>query len=375
MYRYRRDSVAISVDTSRAAGRESRGCSAASGAARPLLKPSGMQNNLRALVDAPAAPDLRRVAMSVANDIARIDRQLRREGQTVPSLEVKQDVARLFWSFVQQVAEVEAQAGIDLTLRGQCRNIVGPWLWRSRFFNRSYHKPHGFAGDFRIIEWIYDIETDRCDDPAQPGIVNCLDYVYQTIDAVIGVQQRRRWFVRLLHAERERLGGELRVLDVACGGARYIRDFLESGRDVSAVQVTLVDQDPAALAFCRTRSLVPWMARIETRSDSIVKLADQLRGREFDVIISSGLFDYLNETIARHVLSHMASLLAPGGVVAISNFHPSNPSRLVTDWLVDWPLIHRDDGQCAALFPPELTVATDRSENRALCYATGRAQP
>jgi 2-polyprenyl-3-methyl-5-hydroxy-6-metoxy-1,4-benzoquinol methylase len=115
------------------------------------------------------------------------------------------------------------------------------------------------------------------------------------------------------------------------------------------------------------------LPQIETRSDSIVKLANHLGGREFDVIISAGLFDYLNEPVAAHVLRHMSSLLAPGGVVAFSNFHSSNPSRVVTDWLVDWVLIHRDENECAALLPSTLAVATERSENRALCYATGRA--
>ena len=69
----------------------------------------------------------------------------------------------------------------------------------------------------------------------------------------------------------------------------------------------------------------------------------------------------------------MAALLAPGGVVAFSNFHTSDPSRVVKDWLVDWPLIYRDDNECAALLPPTLAIATERPDNRALCYATGRA--
>jgi SAM-dependent methyltransferase len=339
-----------------------------------------MRNNIsRELIvdDFASAPDLRRLATSLAHDIGNVDRRLRREGQTVPSGDAKQHVARSFWAFVDKAAQVEAQTGVDLGVRMHCRNVLAPWLWRSRFFNRSFHKPHGTAGDFRLIEWIYDLETDRCDDPTQPGIVNCLDHVYSTIPAVAGIQQRRRWFTRLLHAERdERRGGTLRVLDVACGGARHVRDFLESVRDVSAVEVTLVDQDAAALEFCRTRALVRWLtsARIETRSDSFVKLAEHLRDRRFDVIISTGLFDYLNDPIASHVLTQMASLLAPGGIVAFANFHTSDPSRVVKDWLLDWPLIYRDDGACAGLLPSTLAITPERPDNRVLCYVTGRAR-
>ena len=149
----------------------------------------------------------------------------------------------------------EAGGTVDDSVRAQCRDILGGWLFRSRYFNRSFHKPHGYAGDFMIIEWIYDLETDGCEDPAQPGIVNCLDYLYSTIHAVVSVQQRRRWFSRLLHAETRPGRRSLRVLDVACGGARYIRDFLAATDDASGMQITLVDQDVAALAYCRTRSL------------------------------------------------------------------------------------------------------------------------
>jgi extracellular factor (EF) 3-hydroxypalmitic acid methyl ester biosynthesis protein len=319
------------------------------------------------------ASHVRRVAIALAAEIRAIDRRLRRAGQTVPAADVKQHLARRFWEFVELAAEVESEMGIDLALRAECREILGRWLFRSRYFNRSYHKPHGFAGDFMIIEWSYDLENDPCADPAQPGIVNALDHVFSTVDAVVSLWQRRRWFARLLHAERRRLGGRLRVLDLACGGARYIRDFLETGGDVSGVELTLVDQDAAALAFCRTRSLAPWTSRIETRLGSVVRLDPQLRERRFDLIISAGLFDYLGEAVARNLLDDLASLLAPGGVVALSNFHVSDRSRVVKDWLLDWPLIYRDDTQCAGLLPRSLAVAIERASNGALCYATGRA--
>jgi SAM-dependent methyltransferase len=324
--------------------------------------------------DVTSPADLPSRATSLAAEIAEIDRQLRRAGQTVPSTEVKRDIARRFWSFVELAAHQEADGTVDDSVRAKCREILGGWLFRSRYFNRSFHKPHGYAGDFMIIEWIYDLETDGCEDPAQPAIVNCLDYLYSTIHAVVSVQQRRRWFSRLLHTEHARVGDGLRVLDVACGGARYIRDFLAATDDASGMQITLVDQDVAALAYCRTRSLQPWVSQIETRSDSIMKLGSHLRGRQYDVIISSGLFDYLNDAIARRLLEQMTSLLAPGGIVAFSNFHVSDPSRVVKDWLVDWPLIYRNDEQCAALLPATLAVATEPSRNRALCYATGRAR-
>jgi SAM-dependent methyltransferase len=245
-------------------------------------------------------------------------------------------------------------------------------MWRSRFWNRSFHKPHGYAGDFQMIEWMYDLEGDECQDPTQPGIVNCLDHLYATVDSVGGVIERRRFFSSLLAREHARLGGKIRVLDVACGGARYIRDYLRGEGDVSGVEITLVDQDPSAIAFCRTRALVPWAARVCAVCAPIKALDTAPLGRAYDVILSAGLFDYLDDPAATALLASLAGRLAPGGVLAISNFHPADRSRSTKDWVVDWRLVFRDEPGCARLFPGGFAAETSCSENRSLTYAVGR---
>jgi SAM-dependent methyltransferase len=316
--------------------------------------------------------DLPRLAQRLADELGEIDRQLRRSGRTVPSPEIKSDVARRFWAFADLAAELEADNRVADGVRTRCREILGRWLYRSRYWSRSFHKPHGYAGDYTMIEWIYDLESDRCEDPTQPGIVNCIDFLYTTAHAVPALWHRRRWFADLLRREHERRGGELRVLDVACGGARYLRDFLMSAGDVSRVTLTLADQDASALAFCRGRSLAQWNAQVETVPSSIVKLASRLAERRFDVVISAGLFDYLNQGVATRVAGQLAALLAPGGIMAFSNFHVGDGSRLLKDWFLDWPLVYREDHECLALLPGTLAVSTSRSDNRALVYATGR---
>jgi len=319
-------------------------------------------------------------AQDLAGYIAALDRDLRATGTTVPDDDSKRGLMQQFWSFIGVIAGHDgALGGARPALMRRCREILGPWLFRSRTWNRAYYKPHGYAGDFLMIEWVYDLERDGCDDPTQPGIVNCLDHLMTTLHGARSLWERRRWFLRLLRHEHERRGGRLRILDVAAGGARYIRDFLDGAAgpppDPGRVEITLCDQDPAALAFCRLRSLAPWLDRVVTRAAPITRLPGRLPpGAAFDVVIAAGLFDYLRDRVAAAVLAQLASLLAPGGVLAFSNFHPLDPSRAVKDWLMDWPLVYRDEAACARLFPATLgDGATARATTGALCYASARA--
>jgi 2-polyprenyl-3-methyl-5-hydroxy-6-metoxy-1,4-benzoquinol methylase len=297
---------------------------------------------------------------------------LRRDRRTVPTGEEKETVASAFWEMVGVIDEYGRKCdrdGADVKPKRRVREVLGPWLLRSQYFNRSFCKPHGYAGDFRIVEWMCDLEGDHGDDPTEPGMVNCLDHVFSTVHSVRSVQERRRMFARLMDAECRARGGRLRVLDVASGGSRYTRDFLAGLADASHIAVTLVDQDAAAIAFCRERAHRDWLARVTLMCIPVTELARALPTGEFDFVISSGLFDYLDPSVARPLLAHMVELTTEGGLTIVANFHPDDPSRAVKDRLVDWPLIFRDAPALAALFPESSSVETRVSENRALVYA------
>ena len=255
---------------------------------------------------------------------------------------------------------------------GSAARFSVPWLFRSRYFNRSFHKPHGFPGDFWIIEWIYDLEGISDGEPTQPAIVNCLDYVFSTLPSVQSAWERRRYFAQLLTNEHRRKAGRLRILDVACGGSRYTRDFLSTLTDDSKVEITLLEQDAAAVEYCRTVSLSQWISQLTIHCDPVDRLCEAVAGRKFDVVISSGLFDYLDNKQAGQFLVDMLAHTAAGGIIAVANFHPADPSRAVNEWLVDWPLIYRDESALSALFPKSALVETAQSQNKALAYASAR---
>ena len=164
------------------------------------------------------------------------------------------------------------------------------------------------------------------------------------------------------------------MLDVATGGAR-----ISYGTSWKARLRFPACRSPLSIRTARpsptagTRSLVEWAGRVRFIDAPIRQLSSKLGSDEFDVIISAGLFDYLDDTSARDLLTLvLTNRLSPEGVIAISNFHPDDPSRLVKTWLVDWPLIYRTEDDCGfQLFPrvdsgyPRTALLTAHSSWRA----------
>jgi len=322
---------------------------------------------------------VRLAAQQVVDLLREIDRNARHAGRTVPTGKERDAVASTFWWAIQQFTEVDHRASDPDRTRCAmaAREVLHPWLLRSDYWSRSYLKPHGYAGDFRMLEWMYDLESDPCCDPTRPAIVNLLDYLYGTVHSVRAVWHRRRWYGNRIQRLRDATPGRepVRILDLACGGSRYVRDCLGSGHNSDAVELTLLDQDPSALAF--VERWLPETARFTTRlicgpvRDAfrlIDKHAPGSCGR-FDLVISTGLFDYLEDAAAGRLLAEMCALARPGGSIAVCNFAPCDPSRIVKNWVVDWPLVYRDCSALRGLVPDRHSIRFDCSPDGGLVYA------
>jgi hypothetical protein len=306
--------------------------------------------------------------------VEEFDRSARRQQRTLPTEHERHAIRDQFWQrLLPELARLDEElpsAELART-RQRVQTVLNPWLLRSRLWARSWLKPHGFAGDYRMVEWMYDLEQDPCASADQPAIVNLLDDLFRSVHSVQAVWHRRAWFARLI-ASYACTGQPARVLDVASGGSRYMRDVIES-HGSHAVEPTLFDQDPAALAFVGT--WMPSDAAHRTVCAPVSRLPQVLPAPSsaddapFDVVISTGLFDYLPAEPARELLAHMIALTRPGGTVAICNFSAEDPSRSVKDWVAAWPLIYRGDSELADLFPSGLRPELSRSSDGGLLYA------
>ncbi len=310
-------------------------------------------------------------ARALAALLLSINRDARREARSLPRPEEHAAAARAFRDAMQACSDAEAGLGeYELAaVRARVRAQLNPWFLRSRYWNRAYVKPHGYAGDFRMLEWIYDLEESACSDPTQPAVVNVLDRLFAELHSAHSVWRRRAWFAKLVGDRVAQSSRPVRVLDIACGGSRYLRDVLD-GR----LEITFVDQDPGALAF--VDQWLPAGATARLVCAPIRTLPALLApGTEFDLVISTGLFDYLPDADAAALATQMCALRAPGGTAVICNFAPCDPSRVVTDWICDWPLIYREATQLRDLFAANTAVEIDRSHAPGLVYAIATDAP
>lgn len=308
-----------------------------------------------------------------AKTLARVDREARQDGRSIPTPAEKELVTEKLWRVVgileSSTRFIDAERRV-VAMRA-VHDQLNPWLLRSSRWARAYLKPQGYPGDFRLMEWMYDLETDPCEDPTEPAIVNCLDAAMQSLQSTKALWHQRLWLRELIEEVWESVGRPVRVLDVACGGSRYCRDFMM--RHPGQLSLVAFDQDPSAVAYLRSK--LPCCGLEQSLICGPIKhLADLLPssrfGDEFDVVIAAGLFDYLDDATATPVLEHLVGLTRPGGTTAICNFSPDDPSRAFKDWISDWHLEYRDEEALRSLLARcDADVVVNKSPDGSLLYA------
>jgi extracellular factor (EF) 3-hydroxypalmitic acid methyl ester biosynthesis protein len=193
----------------------------------------------------------------------------------------------------------------------------------------SYRKPHGYAGDYEIIEKIYSGYVCPSERLAN------WDRFYQAQPGPQAVRNRKAYFVDLFGSLPRPAGRALEVLNIASGPGSDMRELFASpgGRDI---RFDCVEQDPAAIAHA-FRSCREYSDRVRFIQGNGLSYVP---GTNYDVVWSGALFNYCEDGLFRRLLRRYLAAVRPGGRLAIGNFSPANPSRAYM-YLFDWPLQYR----------------------------------
>ncbi len=198
------------------------------------------------------------------------------------------------------------------------------------FAGFSLKKPHGYAGDYEIIDRIYQSYVFP-----EPHLSKWDRYA-QRLAVNHAVRNRKTYFHELLgrHSGAKQ-GRTLRVLNVASGPGRDMFEYLSTDGS-NDVYFDCVEQDQNAINYSSSLCHA-FLDRITFMKTDALRFRARNR---YDIVWSAGLFDYFGDRVFKAVLKRLMSAIAPGGELVIGNFSNTNPSR---GWmeLCEWIVYHR----------------------------------
>ena len=226
-------------------------------------------------------------------------------------------------------------AGTDVPLsrheRGELHAILGNRLTNTgTLFGHCLVKPHGYAGDFEIIDRIHTRFIS--DDP----VCGRWDRYFQSTPGPRAVRNRKQYFKAIVRDLLARTRGPLRILNVASGPARDVKECLEEIPGArERLRFDCVEMDAKAIAYA-TELLG------SDAENARFFHANALRFRPlgpYDLVWSAGLFDYFDDRTFVRLLRRLAVARKPGAEMIVGNFHPRDPGRplmVLQDWILNY---------------------------------------
>ena len=227
-----------------------------------------------------------------------------------------------------------------------------PLVLLTNVAGRMHTKPRGYAGDYLTIQKIYE---DAAGGSGHLG--SLLDRAFLDLPPAQAVRNRRGLMAgQIRHVftpERE-----IQVTSLACGPAREVFDAFEDLGGPENFRFNLLDIDEQALDFLRNdlqgHPLESLTQMVQANLVSLALGRQDLELPPQDFIYSIGLLDYFGDRFVVTLLNFLHERFAMGGRVVLGNFHPSNPTRMMMDHVLDWRLIHRDEDDMNRLFRASL---------------------
>lgn len=255
--------------------------------------------------------------------------------------EAMTDLLSVLWSVKStSAADIWDRVGRQC-LEHPVRNLIH----EDPFAARCFQKPRGYAGDAVLIDFLYSRSCRLSEADPVSALGEQIFAYTRDISAGHAVRRRRDLMATILD-ETCRTVDRPHVLSVACGHLREaaLSQAVLAGKtgrfvalDQDELSLQLVDREVGRLGITPVCSSIRAMFR------------GPLAGEKFDLIYSTGLYDYLDDRIAGKLTHRMFEMLNPGGRLVVANFAPETTCSAYMDALLDWKLIYRDVEQMISL--------------------------
>ena len=225
---------------------------------------------------------------------------------------------------------------------------------------RGLLKPRGYAGDAVLIDYIYG--TCALPDETSPRGSRINKWMASESKAFEAVRHRRKLAAIYIDKAIAK-DPAARILSIACGHLRELT-LCHFDRAQWAGELIAVDQDAKSLAVVHQTY---GDERIKAQRLRISSLLDETADLgKFDLIYSTGLTDYLDDSLVRALSSWCKRSLNVGGVSFLANFDQCE-ERGFMETVMEWPLIYRNQAKFGALVGAKCKTFSDHIG--VVCYA------
>lgn len=257
-----------------------------------------------------------------------------------------------------------------LATKEYTETLVTPLAMHSPLCHRAYTKPFGYSGDYQVMLYYYNNDLEGSS--AYGKVIHKFGCEHPLS---AGVRTRKEFIVDLLEKEHSRItstnndSSSFRVVSLGCGPAREVSDFIARNRGFPGnVVFTLIDQEEETLSYAyqaSRREIGRWGSDVHLNLlnlSFVQMISEGLPIREPNsqhFIFATGLFDYIRESRAQHLIKAMYELLDKQGVLAIGNAIAPNDFFWEPEFVMDWTMLYRTrEEMCrlAGLLPEEAEV-------------------
>jgi extracellular factor (EF) 3-hydroxypalmitic acid methyl ester biosynthesis protein len=244
-----------------------------------------------------------------------------------------------------------------------CKRQLHQTVMCSPFAYRTYHKPLGYAGDYEMVNMM-------ARDPHEGGslFAKVVNRWFLSQWPAQAHRNRLKLLKNFFEGEAlrgARLGRPIKILNLGCGPAREVQEFIAETPLADWVEFQLLDFNDETVqhttqvlqGLCRQHGRKT-VIRVQKKSVNMVlkeagKLWAGTAAERWDFVYCAGLFDYLSDRICKQLMAVFYDWLAPEGLVVATNVDSAKPFRHMLEFVLDWHLIYRNAAKVAGLAPAQ----------------------
>ncbi|MGH7942974.1 MAG: methyltransferase [Limisphaerales bacterium] len=274
-----------------------------------------------------------------------------------PVFETLEGLIERFESVAATLDDEEDQSWAHRTfIRRQLHHL----LLCAPFVNHTFTKPHGYAGDFEVVNMIVRNQFEG--DSLYSRLIN---YWFLQQPPAQAHRNRIKYLTENLRALAARTGGQgrpARVISVGCGPAHEVQNFLRDCHRADLMEFTFLDFEARALAYTEScLNAIQHQCNRDSQFKFVKKSVSQILREpigkqcpQYDLVYCAGLFDYLADPVCRQLTRVLYDWVAPGGMLITTNVDVSNPRKITMDYLLEWHLIYRNRNDFMAIKPDNI---------------------